>query len=124
MNTWVTICETCKRENWADGDMSFTDGERLIELIAEIKEEYPNIRTRTHPCLMGCSHGCNVTIQADDKMCYTLGKFEPNTVSAKAILDYAQLNHGSDKGVIPYRSWPEDIKGHFITRHPPLPKNL
>lgn len=124
MNTWVTICETCKRENWADGDMSFTDGERLIELIAEIKEEYPNIRTRTHPCLMGCSHGCNVTIQADDKMCYTLGKFEPNTVSAKAILDYAQLHHGSDKGVIPYRSWPEGIKGHFITRHPPLPKNL
>ena len=73
---------------------------------------------------MGCGHGCNVTIQADGKMCYTIGNFKPSNVSARAILDYAQLHHESEKGVIPYRDWPEDIKGHFISRHPPLPRKL
>jgi hypothetical protein len=22
---------------------------------------------------------------------------------------------------VPYRNWPQAIKGHFVTRHPPLP---
>lgn len=124
MTTWVTICETCKREHWSEGDMSLTDGERLTTLVADIKEEYPDIMTRTHPCLMGCSHGCNVTIQADGKMCYTIGNFKPNEMSARAILDYAQLHYESEKGVVSYRDWPENIKGHFISRHPPLSRKL
>lgn len=124
MKTYITICETCKRENWSSGDMSLTDGERLASLVENLKESFSGVITKTHPCLMGCSHGCNIAIQAENKMSYTLGNFEPTKESAKAILDYAQLHSENENGVVPYRNWPEQIKGHFITRHPPLFKKL
>ncbi|MAR19308.1 MAG: DUF1636 domain-containing protein [Rhodobacteraceae bacterium] len=122
MKTYITICETCKRETWSVGDMSLTDGERLASLVESLKDSFPGVITKTHPCLMGCSHGCNIAIQAENKMSYTLGNFEPTKESAKAILDYAQLHSENENGVVPYRNWPEKIKGHFITRHPPLLK--
>ncbi len=40
---------------------------------------------------------------------------------AQAIVDYARLHAASDSGQVPYRQWPEGVKGHFVTRHPPLP---
>ena len=34
---------------------------------------------------------------------------------------YAALHAASDSGTVPYRDWPAAVKGHFVTRHPPLP---
>jgi predicted metal-binding protein len=70
---------------------------------------------------MGCSNGCNVTIQAHGKLTYTLGNFAPGTETAEAIVEYAVKHADSSSGQVPYRTWPEPIKGHFVTRHPPLP---
>ncbi len=123
MTTWITICDTCKREEWESGDMSLTDGERLAaEVEVLVKPEHPNVKTRRHSCLMGCTHGCNVSIQAADKQTYTIGNFEPTQEAAQGIVDYAELHSESTSGQIPYRQWPQAIKGHFVTRHPPLPK--
>ena len=119
MTTWITICDTCKREGWEKGDMSLTDGERLAALI-ETRAEYP-VRTRRHSCLMGCAHGCNVTIQARGKLAYTLGDFVPDSTAADAIVAWAELHAESETGQVSYRRWPETVKGHFVTRHPPLP---
>jgi predicted metal-binding protein len=103
--------------------MAQTDGERLADLIEATMDQrsVPSIKTRRVSCLMGCSHGCNVAIQASGKLAYTLGKFEPSQDSAEAIIGYADLHQQSDSGQVPYRQWPEGVKGHFITRHPPLP---
>ena len=70
---------------------------------------------------MGCTHGCNVAIQAQGKLAYTLGRFSPDADSAGAIVDYARLHADSDTGQVPFRQWPQGVKGHFVTRHPPLP---
>jgi predicted metal-binding protein len=79
------------------------------------------LRTRRVSCLMGCTHGCNVAIQAQGKLAYTLGRFSPDADSAGAIVDYARLHADSDTGQVPFRQWPQGVKGHFVTRHPPLP---
>lgn len=121
MTTWITICDTCKQDGWEEGDISLTDGEKLAGLVEHAAKEAP-VKTRRVSCLMGCSHACNVAIQAPGKLAYTLGKFTPDATSATAIVAYATLHADSDSGQVPYRSWPEDIKGHFITRHPPLPE--
>ena len=121
MTTWVTICDTCKLEGWENGDMSKTDGEKLAELI-ESRAAGSTIKTRRVSCLMGCTHGCNVAIQGVDKLNYTVGRFEPDEISADAIVSYAELHQNSTTGQVPYREWPAGIKGHFVTRHPPLPK--
>ncbi len=120
MTTWITICDTCKREDWDAGTHERTHGEDMAALV-EKHAEGRQVRTRRTSCLMGCGHGCNVAIQAQGKLAYTLGRFEPNDEAAAAVVDYAELHAESETGQVPYRQWPQAVKGHFITRHPPLP---
>ncbi len=58
-------------------------------------------------------------MRAPGKIGYVLGRFEPTADSARAILDYAVRYADSEIGQVPYREWPEGVKGHFITRSPP-----
>ena len=119
MATWITICDTCKREGWEETGMEQTDGEALAALV-EKAAAGGAVRTRRVSCLMGCKHACNVAIQAHGKLAYTLGAFEPTEDAAEGIVAYALAHDESDTGQVPFRQWPQAIKGHFITRHPPL----
>lgn len=121
MQTWITICDTCKREDWDAERMDKTDGEQLAELIEAA--DLGDVKTRRVSCLMGCDRSCNIAIQAEGKLSYTLGQFEASTDAANGIVEYAQKHAASDTGQVPYREWPQEIKGHFVTRHPPLPSS-
>lgn len=120
MTTTITVCDTCKRDDWQAGDPQ-TDGERLAALVEAAASGVDGIATRRHSCLMGCDRACNVTLQAAGKMCYTLGRFEPTEDAARALVAYAARHAELPTGVVPYREWPDAVKGHFVTRHPPLP---
>lgn len=127
MTTWITICDTCKREGWDDSKMELTDGEVLAALI-EAQSEAQNtgsnsndVKTRRISCLMGCTRSCNVAIQGAGKLAYTLGEFTADSEAAEAIVAYARAHAASTSGQVPYRDWPQGVKGHFVTRHPPLP---
>lgn len=100
--------------------MSETDGESLANLIEAAATGLTGVKTRRVSCLMGCKNACNVAIQGQGKLCYTLGAFEPDPEAASGIVAYAMAHAVSDTGQVPYREWPEAIKGHFVTRHPPL----
>ncbi len=121
MPSWITICDTCKRDGWEAGDMALTDGERLATLVEAAAVGLPLVRTRRVSCTMGCERACNVTVQGTAKLNYTLGKFEPTAEAAEAIVGWALLHAESETGQVPYRQWPQGVKGHFVTRHPPLP---
>lgn len=122
MNTWITICDTCKREGWDPAVKPDTDGELLAKLIEPLAK-IAKLKTRRHSCLMGCIRACNVVIQGPDKVNYVLGMFEPNIEQAQAIVDYATLHKNSDNGQVPYRQWPQGVKGHFTSRITPIPGN-
>ena len=122
MTTWITICDTCKREGWENGPMEATDGEALATLIEAAAEATPGVATRRHSCLMGCAGACNVALQSPGKIAYTLGRFAPTPEAAEAIVAYAALHDASETGQVPYRQWPAEVKGHFVTRHMPLPE--
>ncbi|MBL4813781.1 MAG: DUF1636 domain-containing protein [Rhodobacteraceae bacterium] len=123
MTTWITICDTCKSEGWEAGAQELTDGERLAGMIEALVAEDDTLRCRRISCLMGCKNACNVAIQAEGKLNYTLGQFEAEQDAAEAIVGYANLHAQSESGQVPYRTWPQGVKGHFVTRHPPLPKD-
>lgn len=120
MTTWITVCDTCKRPEWTEG-ADQTDGERLAALVEAAANGAIDVKTRRVSCLMGCKHGCNVTIQAHDKLAYTLGDFEPDADAAAGIVEYATAHAASETGQVPFRTWPQAIKGHFVTRHQPIP---
>lgn len=120
MTTWITICDTCKRDDWSAETHERTHGEDMAELV-ERHAAGRAVRTRRVSCLMGCSHGCNIAIQAPGKLAYTLGRFEPTEAAAEAVVAYAEMHAESETGRVPFREWPQEVKGHFITRHPPLP---
>ena len=120
--TTITVCETCKRDGWDAATGGETDGERLAALVEAAAAGRPEVTVRRHACLMGCDGACNVALQARGKVAYTLGRFEPLADAAQGIVDYAVRHAASDTGVVPYRDWPTPVKGHFVTRHPPLPE--
>ena len=121
MTTWITICDTCKRTGWEDTGMEKTDGEALAEMVEAAAVGAPNVRTRRVSCTMGCDRACNITVQAKDKINYSLGTFEPSEGDAEAIVEYASKHAASENGQVPYREWPQGVKGHFVSRHQPLP---
>ncbi len=121
MTAWITICDTCKRGDWPERGMRETDGEAFADLI-EAAARGAGVLTRRHSCLMGCDHACNVAIQEKGKLTYTLGGFEGTVEDARGVVDYASLYSESESGQVAYRLWPPAIKGHFVTRHPPLPE--
>ncbi|MGR3436132.1 MAG: DUF1636 family protein [Shimia sp.] len=122
MTTWITICDTCKREGW-EAASGATDGERLADLVEAAAAAHPSdaLATRRLSCTMGCKRACNVTLQAEGKLAYTLGEFEASTEAAEALVAYAALHAASETGQVPYREWPQGVKGHFVTRMAPLP---
>ena len=121
MTTWITICDTCKHEDWAERGVEFTDGDRFAAMIEAAADGREGVQTRRHSCLMGCTRACNVAVQAAGKLNYTIGEFDVSDEAAQAVVDYAVLHSESETGAVPYRQWPIPIKGHFVTRHPPLP---
>lgn len=121
MTTTITICDTCKRDDW-DSASGASDGEALAVLVEAAAAGRDAVTVRRHSCLMGCSNACNVALQAPGKMAYTLGRFIPDAAAAQGIVDYAALHAEQPNGVVPFRQWPVAIKGHFVTRHPPLPE--
>ena len=121
MTTWITICDTCKRTGWEETGMEKTDGEALAEMIEAAAIGATDVKTRRVSCTMGCDRACNITVQANGKINYSLGTFEPNESDATAIVEYAGKHAASETGQVPYREWPQGVKGHFVTRHQPLP---
>ena len=108
MTTVITVCDTCRRDGWESTDSIPADGEVLHEILGEPRQRTPRpgVAVRRMSCLMGCSHACNVAIQAQGKLGYTLGRFGPDSEAATAIVDYAALHALSDAGLVPFRQWP------------------
>lgn len=122
MSTWITICDTCKGDDWSPETHEKTDGERLAEAVEAAAKDSP-VKVRRTACLMGCNHSCNIAVQAHGKLAYTLGRFEPTQDAAEGIVAYAELHAAAPTGQVPFKQWPPAIKGKFVTRHPPLPND-
>lgn len=119
----VVVCNTCRHSSDARED---TDGRRggarLVDALEAAQASDPRYRAiaiQQMPCLFACTDFCTVHLRAPGKVGYVLGRFAPDDDAARAILDYAALYAESDHGRVPFKQWPQGIKGHFITRTPP-----
>ena len=91
-----------------------------LQEVQRSDPRYAGIAVQEMPCLFACSDHCTVHVRAPGKVGYVLGRFAPDDEAAQAILDYAVHHAASDEGRVPFRDWPQGVKGHFIVRVPRL----
>jgi predicted metal-binding protein len=119
----VVVCTTCRLSADArEGEDGARGGARLAEALHAVRatdERYAAVAVQEMPCLFACKDFCTVHLRAPGKVGYVLGRFEPGEGAARAILDYARAYAQSEFGQVPFREWPQGVKGHFITRTPP-----
>ncbi len=122
----LVVCNTCRfsAEEREDPE-GVRGGARLIAALRARKDgdaRLDDLAIEEMPCLFNCTQHCSIHVRSPGKIGYVLGRFEPTAEAAQAILDYAVAYIASDEGVVPYRQWPEGVKGHFIVRVPPVGK--
>ncbi|WP_369059757.1 DUF1636 domain-containing protein [Caulobacter sp. 73W] len=119
----LIVCNTCR---WSAEEREDAQGMRggahMFQALTQVAQGDPRVASlaiEQMPCLFNCSQHCSIHLRGPGKIGYVLGKFEPTAEAAQAILDYAAAWLESEEGVVPYRQWPEGVKGHFIVRVPP-----
>jgi predicted metal-binding protein len=119
----VVACSTCRFAADAREDPhGVRGGARLVEALRAVKvsdPRYEGVSVQDMPCLFACAEHCTVHVRAPGKVGYVLGRFQPDMDAARAILDYALHHAASEEGRVPFRDWPQGVKGHFIVRVPP-----
>lgn len=119
----VVACNTCRFSAEARDDAAGRrGGALLVEALREVAARdagYSAVAVQDMPCLFACTDFCTVHLRAPGKVGYVLGRFAPTAEAAGAILDFARAYAASEWGQVPFREWPEGVKGHFITRTPP-----
>lgn len=118
--TTITVCTTCRQPALRDDKTRAPCGEAMLEEVSAAAASVPGVSVRGTACLMGCEHGCNVAISAAGKLTYVLGAFAPGGEAAEALVEYAAKHAASASGTVPFREWPQGVKGHFTARVPPL----
>ena len=116
MVTTITVCDTCKRADFDPEAGQEPHGARLAALVEKAATGQDGVAVRRTSCLMGCDFACNVSVQAEGKIAYAIGMFEPDEAVAEAIVTWASLHRESETGQVPYKTWPAEIKGHFRAR--------
>lgn len=119
--TIIFVCDTCRFSTEDKvGPEGKTGGQMLAERIERLAAGRKDIEVRRQACLMGCDRFCNTAIGAPGKLTYVLGMFAPTDDSAEAVIDYAMLHADSQTGQVPFKQWPQGVKGHFVARIPAL----
>lgn len=120
----VVACNTCRYSaDQREDDLGLRGGARLVDALRAVKardDRYAAIAVQEMPCLFACTEHCTVHLRAPNKVGYVLGRFTPDHQAATAILDYALHYAASEHGRVPFKQWPQGVKGHFLTRTPPL----
>jgi len=119
----IVACNTCRfSAGERDDAEGVRGGARLVAALRALQASEPRygaVAIQEMPCLFACSDHCTVHIRAPGKVGYVLGRFAPDEAAAEAILDYAVHHAASAEGRVPFRDWPQGVKGHFIVRVPP-----
>jgi predicted metal-binding protein len=114
----IVACETCGGKlRDAEGR---PPGEVLLTLLRKQQAERPRaqVSVRGTRCLWACQRSCAVHLRAKGRPGYVLVELSPDLASAEALLDYAALYAASSDGHVPYRLWPQALRGHFLCRIP------
>lgn len=122
----LIVCETCRRRDDADAAPAADappHGAQFAEALRQRLASEPALaaaRVETMKCLMACSRACTLHLRQPGKMGYVLGGLGPEDEHLDAVVDYLKGYLDSADGVVPFRQWPQGVKGKFVARVPAL----
>lgn len=133
--TVIFVCETCGYD--AENPDAVRPGKRLGESLTRALSRETQAATanddmqraaaladlEVHPfrCLMACKRGCSAQVRGVGKIGYTVGDLKPDAASVQTLIDYALLYRVSQTGEVPFKQWPDGVRGKFVARFPVLP---
>ena len=119
----LVICNTCR---FPGGEKTGADGRTggqvlLAEMRALLAEKgRGDVTIAEQACLWNCTQSCSVAVADSDRFSYITGRNQPTRAQAEAILQWFDLHGQSASGEVPFRQWPDLLRGHFIARIPPV----
>jgi predicted metal-binding protein len=119
----LVLCNTCRfpdgRKTDAEGR---TGGQVMISALREVlaARQRNDVEIVEQSCLWNCAQSCSVAIRDTDRFSYVTGRHEPSVEQAEAILDWFDMHGKTETGEVPFRQWPDRMRGHFIARIPPV----
>lgn len=118
--TTLYVCETCRFAPDEREHAGRTGGEIFFAALNEQLNAAPlaDLRIKSTRCLMACNRHCTVHLRAPGKINYVIGDFAPDREAAATLIDYIGKYQQSATGQVPYNTWPQGIKGHFVARTP------
>ncbi len=119
----LVICNTCKfSPESKTGPDGRTGGQILIGHLRDVLALRPDVELVEQACMWNCTKPCGVVMQDDERFSYVTGSNAPTVEQAEAILTWFDAHGQSPTGEVPFKQWPEAMRGHFIARIPPVPK--
>ena len=118
----IVFCTTCRHSPEEKfGPDGRTGGETLIGHMRDVlaEKQRPDVAIETQACLWNCKRHCSVILRDDLRFSYFTGDHPPEREQAEAILAWFDLHGQSATGEVPFRAWPDAMRGHFIARIPP-----
>lgn len=115
----LVACETCGSSD--RDEHGHTRGEQLLQHLRSARAETSKVSVASVRCLWACKRSCAVHLRSPGRSGYVLVDLEPSETSARALLDYAAMYGESADGAVPFKRWPDPLRGHFLCRTPPAP---
>jgi predicted metal-binding protein len=118
----LVICNSCRFPDGRKiGDDGRSGGQTLLDAMSEVLrgQQRTDVRVVSQTCLWNCTQSCSVVFRDSDRYSYVTGRHEPSLAQASAILEWFDVHGQTAKGEVPFRQWPQAMKGHFIARMPP-----
>ena len=118
----LIFCTTCRYSaEESTGPDGLTGGEALARhmeatLAARGRQD---VKVERQACLWNCMKPCSVVLRDTDRFSFVTGNNSPTLAQADAILAWFDLHGETATGEVPFRSWPQAMRGHFIARIPP-----
>lgn len=115
----IILCSTCRHSTDSKtGPDGRTGGETLIAHMHEVLEGREDIAIETQACLWNCKRHCSVVLRDDDRFTYFTDEHVPTRRQAEAIVAWFDMHGRTETGEVPFRQWPDEMRGHFIARIP------
>jgi len=119
----LIVCETCRMPDDAPEALPRAGAVlagRMERALAEDPELAAQVKLRPMRCLMSCRRACAVAVRSSDRMSYVLGDLPPDESSVETLTAYLRAYAATADGIVPFKQWPQGVKGRFVSRMPPL----